>query len=80
MHLDAIKYEEADCMTQDGDYIQFVENHNYYDVAVKSAEVTEQIAVEFAEWLIKELVLSSHGKFLSYTSKELFQEFLKQRQ
>ena len=48
--------------------------------ASKSAEITEQIAIEFADWLIKELVLSSHGKFLSYTPKELFQEFLKTKQ
>lgn len=44
------------------------------------SKVTEQIAIEFAEWLIKELILSSHGKYLSHKPKELFQEFLKTKQ
>ncbi len=77
LHLDAIKYEEISCMTQDGEYIEFVENSNYYDVAVKSSEITEQIAIEFNEWQ-RDLVFSKNSQWLvDKTDKELFQEFLK---
>jgi hypothetical protein len=77
MHLDAIKYEEASCMTQDGDYIQFVENHNYYDVAVKSAEITEQIAIEFVQWY------ENRDKSIDenmLTWEDYYREFLKTKQ
>ena len=80
LHLDAIKYEEASCMTQDGDYIQFVENHNYYDVAVKSAEITEQIAIEFVQWLDYNAQQREYYPMRIMTTKELFQEFIKTKQ
>jgi len=73
LHLDAIEESKDYCVVGVWKVIDDV-------AASKSAEITEQIAIEFAEWLIKELVLSSHGKFLSYTPKELFQEFLKTKQ
>lgn len=86
MHLDAIKYEEVDCMTQDGEHIKFVENDSYYDVAVKSAEITSQIAVEFAVWLNKTDDIAAKTKHIDFTksdeevAKDLFQEFLKTKQ
>ena len=62
--------------------------------AVKSAEITEQIAIEFAEWCntpnledIRQgnVVYVPSGNFywhnhIKYTLKELFQEFLKTKQ
>ena len=86
LHLDAIKDEEADCMTQDGDYIRFVENHNYYDVAIESTKITEQIAIEFMDWCRDNTVVDAapkpyHRKLqIRMTTKELFQEFLKTKQ
>lgn len=75
-------------------------------VATKSAEITEQIAIEFAEWIDKNnfkkfdifenQMSCTHYKYQKWgkshinsftieeedtlTTKELFQEFLKQRQ
>lgn len=75
MHLDCISEVYLDSFDEGG--------HTEMDcekAASKSAEITEKIAIEFAEWLIKELILSSHGKYLSYTPQELFQEFLKTKQ
>ena len=57
--------------------------------AIKSAEITEQIAVEFAEWMADNRVSLSakrrdseqffyQGKEIN--SKEVFQEFLKTKQ
>ena len=86
LHLDAIKYEEVSCMTQDGEYIEFVENSNYYDVAVKSAEITEQIAIEFGKWIsdncyedfdLKDKMFYSYEGEWFYNIKDLFEEFLK---
>jgi hypothetical protein len=62
--------------------------------ALKSAKITEQIAIEFADWIAdnwspngrlgcwdsKELNSSRESKYLIDTTKELFEEFLKQRQ
>jgi hypothetical protein len=60
------------------------------ETATKSAEITEQIAIEFAEWLTREdspyAVLYGGsperwgGESEDFTTKQLFQEFLKQRQ
>lgn len=61
------------------------------DAASKAAEITEQIAIEFAEWCNKpnledsrqgNVVYVPSGNFywhkhVKYTPKELFQEFLK---
>ncbi len=63
-------------------------------VASKSAEITEQIAIEFAEWCNKpnledirqgNVVYVPSGNFYwhkhkKYTLKELFQEFLKTKE
>ncbi len=48
--------------------------------ASKSAEITEQIAVEFSEWQ-QSLLFSENSEWLiDKTTKELFQEFLKTKQ
>lgn len=62
----------------------YKENH-----ALKSAQITEQIAIEFAEWLTREdspyAVLYGGsperwgGESEDFTTKQLFEEFLKQR-
>lgn len=57
-------------------------------VATKSAEITEQIAIEFGKFISNHRLVfqpSTNGRFIgldmkNYTSEELFQEFLKQRQ
>ena len=61
------------------------DGHDYRD----AAEITEKIAVEFAEWLTKYPdknknykgeILHAKSKYDgAHTTKELFQEFLKQR-
>lgn len=75
MHYNSISKEYLNSFDEGG--------HTEMDcekVASKSAEITKNIAIEFADWLIKELILSSHGKYLSHTPQELFQEFLKTKQ
>lgn len=79
LHLDTIKYEEQSCITQDGDCIKFVDSSAYYDVAYRSAQITEDIAVEFGEFCRQ---LSKNNKDIlrqnpDITTRELFQEFLK---
>ena len=61
------------------EYIEFVENSNYYDVAVKSAEITEQIAIEFLQYFQQtaELGFYSTGENYGKSHKQLFQEFIK---
>jgi hypothetical protein len=54
-------------------------------VAAKSAEITEQIAIEFAEWCGNNVVYVPRTNFYwhklkKYTPKELLQEFLKTKQ
>lgn len=95
MHLDAIQLEQSSDITQHGSIIEFVSSDNYYDLAVKSAEITEQIAIEFAEWIynsgymwnwrFKVYTLSmipseKEAKITGKSTKELFQEFLKTKQ
>lgn len=57
--------------------------------ASKSAQITEDISIEFAEW-IKKLWVIKKGKYIhkgdfynqdknNYTTREIFQIFLKQR-
>ena len=87
MHLDAIDFNTIvhHDVPNDVDSIK---------AASKSAEVTEQIAIEFAEWCNKpnledlrqgNVVYVPSGNFYwhnhkKYTPKELFQEFLKTKQ
>lgn len=75
MHFDAIK----DCknVVAINLFVSMVYQVDEILAVTEASKVTEQIAIEFAEWLIKELILSSHGKYLSHTPQELFQEFLK---
>jgi hypothetical protein len=56
------------------------DNHDYRD----AAEITEQIAVEFAEWLGLNTIQTDNYLFqhngIEKTIAELFQEFLKTKQ
>ena len=77
MHLDCISKEYLDSFDEGG--------HNEMDcekAASKSAEITEQIAIEFALWLNKtdEIVYIDFTKSDSEVAKDLFQEFLKTKQ
>lgn len=71
MHLDAIEslvYHDIDSIT----------------VASKSAEITKQISIEFAEWCESNAAREKSGMWMIYsnptiliTKEQLFQEFLK---
>ena len=50
MHFDAILWEEVGEITQNGDFIKCVEEKDYSSVAIKSAQITKQIALEFVKW------------------------------
>lgn len=78
LHLDAIKNCKNEVAFNVFGTMIYIVDENL--APTEASKVTEQIAIEFAEWLIKELILSSHGKYLSHTPKELFQEFLKTKQ
>lgn len=73
LHLEAITKAEYDLEGKAPNYIGF---------ASKSAETTEEIVIEFAEWRdnrLKKLnkwILSSVPVGNRSTTKELFQEFL----
>ena len=83
MHLDAIQWEQSSDITQHGSIIEFVSSDNYYDLAVKSAEITQEIAVEFAEWIA---YTKKHGgvkplqealiQYKVKSTKELFDKYL----
>ena len=75
LHLDAIKWEESSDIAQNGAYVEFVANDDYYDLAVKSAEITQQIAVEFADFYVS--YCNKHGQT---HSEEVFEEYLKTKQ
>lgn len=47
-----------------------------HNTASKSAEITEQIAIEFAEWILDYDPTMLYQK----TKKEIFQEYLKTKQ
>jgi hypothetical protein len=82
LHLEAIKMNTYPDSLWGANYVAGV------DIAAsKSAEITEQIAVEFAEWIadskkhgwckqLYEAMIVNKVK----TTKELFQEFLKTKQ
>lgn len=55
-----------------------------YETAIKSAEITKQIAIEFAEWCESNAAREKSGMWMIYsnptiliTKEQLFQEFLK---
>jgi len=50
---------------------------NYVGIAKASAEITEQIAVEFCQWLDYNAQQREYYPMRIMTTKELFQEFLK---
>lgn len=81
LHLEVIKYEETSDITQNGEPIVFVESSSYMDVAVNSAQITEQIAIKFAEWLnsyeCADLIHDYKIVGEDYSIKNLYKEFLK---
>lgn len=77
LHLDAIAQADYDPEDKVPNYVGF---------ASKSAEITEQIAIEFAQWL-SGLIISNYKsggnwyhKGMIYSTNMLFQEFLKTKQ
>lgn len=85
LHLDVIENDNIKCTDLTCSMTGSTDTY-----ATKSAEITEQIAIEFAEWLTREdspyAVLYGGsperwgGESEDFTTKQLFQEFLKQRQ
>lgn len=83
-HLDAI--EES----QDWIVNEIVWGIKEKIAAKKSAEITENISIEFAEWITSKYFLQYAGKLwasdlpiysgCSYSTKELFQEYLKSKE
>lgn len=67
LHLEAI---DTNMWVEGGEY-EYAEK-----AASKSAEITEQIAIEFAEWLLDYDPTMLYQK----SKKEIFQEFLKTKQ
>lgn len=77
LHLDGIETN----ISSESNYAKILGKQ---EAASKSADITEDIAVEFAEWVIKHLVNNIEtGNYMSNepkTTKELFQEFIKTKQ
>lgn len=48
--------------------------------AVRSAEITEQIAIEFWAWMRENDTPDNAEQYSNYTDKDMFQEFLKTKQ
>jgi hypothetical protein len=48
--------------------------------ATKSAEITDNIAIGFVEWLLCNFIFNYSGKYKGYSNKELYQEFMKSNQ
>ena len=75
LHLDAITQADFDPEDKAPNYVGF---------ASKSSEVTEQIAIEFAEWCAKNAQFYNNDNWFSNfndcKTKDLFQEFLKTKQ
>ena len=79
MHLDVMKEVDSNFTNSLGFFIT--------RTASKSAEITEQIAIEFAEWCESNAVREKSGMWMMYsnpttliTKEQLFQEFLKTKQ
>lgn len=84
LHLDAINEYESEMIKHSAIYVIDKEK-----AASKSAEITEQIAIEFAEWLTRgdspyTAMYGGNERWLTddaeFTNKELFYEFLKTKQ
>lgn len=87
LHLDVIKYEEVSFTDLDGIPFTGVENSDYADIVNKSAEITKDIAIKFAEFMFSHckeyqrggtyVVTKPLDESKTYTTNELFEEFLK---
>jgi hypothetical protein len=67
LHLDAI-------------YGSILAGPKAIEAAEAAAEITRSIAIEFAEWLLGNVIFNYSGKYRGYSNIELFQEFLKSKQ
>lgn len=77
LHLDVIRYEYNDSFDEGGHT-----EMNCEKAAIKSAEITEQIAIEFLRYYHQTAELSFHstGHNQGKPHKEIYQQFLKERQ
>jgi hypothetical protein len=75
LHLDAITSEVYIIEEYGQDQIADADK-----AASKSAEITKKIAIEFAEWLLGNVIFNYSGKYRGYSNIELYQEFLKSKQ
>ncbi len=78
MHLDAIQNNKS--VRKQLCINDFGTSPLELTVASKSAEITEQIAIEFSEWQQRLLFSDNSDYLIDKTTKELFQEFLKTKQ
>ena len=46
----------------------------------EQAAMIKKIAIEFAEWVLGNVIFDSSGKYRGYSNIELYQEFLKYKQ
>jgi hypothetical protein len=75
LHLDAINDTEYELIKHSAIY-----QIDKDKAAKKSAEITKKIAIEFAEWLLGNVIFNYSGKYRGYSNIELYQEFLKSKQ
>jgi hypothetical protein len=75
LHLDAITSEVYIIEEYGQDQIADADK-----AAIKSAEITEKIAIEFAEWLLCNVIFNYSGKYRGYSNIELFKEYLKTKE
>ena len=76
MHLDVMSSEVyVDFRDYNEPYVQ-----NTVPAAFKSAEITEQIAIEFWAWMRENDTPDNAEQYGNYTDKDMFQEFLKTKQ
>jgi hypothetical protein len=55
------------------------EEVNNEEAASKSAEITEQIAIEFWSWMRENDTPDNAERYGNFTNKDMFQEFIKTR-
>jgi hypothetical protein len=89
LHLDVIEKSEVNINPSESDNMWVTDKKS---AAAKSAEITENIAIKFVEWLTKieayPCINRQHNGLWvmhpqdpkNYTPKELFQEYLKTKQ
>ena len=73
LHLDAINNN----ICSESNYTKILGKN---EAASKSAEITEQIAIEFWAWMRENDTPENAEMYGNFTDKDLFQEFLKTKQ